>query len=113
MNCNLLSGKNNTVEDVLETNTGTAEVVLRLDVRYYDLYCQIGDIGQIVSFNNETSLKFWEDEACDSIKGSDGSVFPPFLSSSSKLHIFNRWEGLQTVGSYFQLQFLFVSPPAT
>ena len=42
-------GKNNTADDEMVANTGAAN---------------IRDLGEIVSFNNQTSLDFWGDEVC-------------------------------------------------
>ncbi|CAG7823254.1 unnamed protein product [Allacma fusca] len=46
-------------------------------------------LGKIVSYNNETFLKHWRNDTCNSINGTDGTMFPPFLTRDSIVHIFS------------------------
>jgi len=67
-------GKNGSLGNKLELETGSAG---------------IDTLGHIVSVNNKSKLTVWDDEECNSIQGTDGSMFPPFLTSESILHMFS------------------------
>lgn len=67
-------GKNGSLAKEMETQTGSAG---------------IGSLGQIVRMDNQSSLTAWEGEECNAIRGTDGSMFPPFLSDTSVLHLFS------------------------
>lgn len=41
----------------------------------------VRDVGRIVTFNGESEQDVWSDEGnCNEIKGTDGTIFPPFLA---------------------------------
>jgi scavenger receptor class B protein 1 len=48
----------------------------------------VWNFGNIVSFNGKTNQENWGDGKCDAIKGTDGTVFPPFVDEQRKLDIF-------------------------
>jgi len=72
-------GKNNSLGGEFLVNTGSED---------------IAKLGQVVKFNNRTTLSAWEDgdekSECNSISGTDGSVFPPFVTEDTTLNIFNK-----------------------
>lgn len=45
--------------------------------------------GVIASWNNQTNLTFWNDDYCNMINGSDGALFPPFVTRDRVLPIFS------------------------
>ncbi|CAL8137069.1 unnamed protein product [Orchesella dallaii] len=45
--------------------------------------------GNIASWNNAPNVTFWENEYCNMINGSDGSLFPPFVTRDRILPIFS------------------------
>ncbi|ODN04768.1 Scavenger receptor class B member 1 [Orchesella cincta] len=45
--------------------------------------------GNIASWNNAPNVTFWEDEYCNMINGSDGALFPPFVTRDRILPIFS------------------------
>lgn len=45
--------------------------------------------GNIASWNNKSSLEFWNDQYCNMINGSDGALFPPFVTKDRVLDIFS------------------------
>lgn len=47
--------------------------------------------GAIVKFKNETELKFWGDRStsCNQLRGTDGTIFHPFVTKSTTLRLFN------------------------
>ena len=77
----MCSGKNNTDDGELQIFTGLGDV---------------SKLGTIVTFNNKTEEDIWprsdEDDGqeCNSIRGSDGSLFPPFVSKNQTFYIYNK-----------------------
>jgi hypothetical protein len=46
--------------------------------------------GNIASFNGNSELPFWnEDPYCNMVNGSDGALFPPFVSKEKRLDLFS------------------------
>lgn len=46
-------------------------------------------MGKIFSFNGKSSLDGWPSEYCNKIDGSDGTIFPPILDSSTLINAFH------------------------
>ncbi|CAG7828989.1 unnamed protein product [Allacma fusca] len=54
--------------------------------------------GQIVEYDHKPELNFWTNQSlpvdaeqyCNKINGSDGSLFPPFLTKDQGLHVFSH-----------------------
>jgi len=72
-------GKNNTADGEFSVFTGKDEV---------------SNLGSIISFKNKTLLTTWANGSaeaeCNAIHGTDGSVFPPFVTKNQTFHIFNK-----------------------
>jgi len=72
-------GKNNTADGEFIVNTGNDDV---------------SKLGSIISFNNQTRLTSWANGStqaeCNVIHGTDGSMFPPFVTKDQTFHIFNK-----------------------
>jgi len=71
-------GKNNSLEDPLLVDTGTNDIL---------------SVGKVVKQSNQTKLNIWEsgkENSCNAIEGTDGSVFPPFLTKDSRPAIFTK-----------------------
>ena len=67
--------KNNSVSEVWETLTGVE------DVR---------DVAKVVSYDGQYQLDWWAGGRCNDIRGTDGSLFHPGVSTNETLYIFNR-----------------------
>jgi len=54
----------------------------------------VSKLGSILAFNNQSRLSTWANGSaeaeCNAIKGTDGSVFPPFVTKNQTFHIFNK-----------------------
>ena len=53
----------------------------------------LGDVrqlGQILSVDGDEKLSFWRGDACNEIRGTDGSVFHPGITQNETLYIFNK-----------------------
>jgi len=71
-------GKNNSLEDPVQINTGSKDISV---------------VGKVVKQNNESKLNVWDsgkENICNAIEGTDGSVFPPFLTRESRPSIFTK-----------------------
>jgi len=66
--------KNNSLEGVYEVKTGQNDVY---------------EIGQMVKFQDKTELDFWSTEECNTMRGTDGTIFHPDLNRNETLYIFN------------------------
>lgn len=71
---------------------------------------------EIVSWRNMTSLKYWTRDSCNKIRGTDGTVFPPGVTSNSELSFFSPeacrsvslvYEADEEVQSVSGLRFIF------
>ena len=75
------SGKNNSDDGEIKILTGLDDV---------------SKLGTIVTYDQKTEQDYWtssEDidaQECNSIRGSDGSLFPPFISKNQTLYIYNK-----------------------
>jgi len=67
--------KNGSLSEEWETNTGMKDVK---------------DVAKVVSYGGQKSLNFWSSSQCNSIRGTDGSLFHPGVEINETLHIFNR-----------------------
>ena len=77
----ICSGKNNSDDGEIKILTGLDDV---------------SKLGTIVTYDQKTEQDYWsssEDtdaQECNSIRGSDGSLFPPFVSKNQTLYIYNK-----------------------
>ncbi|XP_049792924.1 lysosome membrane protein 2 isoform X1 [Schistocerca nitens] len=71
----LLYGKNGTAKDNVTVFTGGD------DITHY---------GLIDTFNGRTHLPHWKTEECNRLNGSDGSIFPPQITKSTTLHVYDK-----------------------
>ena len=68
----LYADKNNSIGPTFEVNDGVWDTK---------------NVGQIISFNGNRKMSVWTTSMANSINGSDGSLFPPFLKSIA--HVFS------------------------
>jgi hypothetical protein len=48
----------------------------------------IKDLGRIQEWKGMPNLTFWLGAFCNTINGTDGSIFPPFWSPKDKIYIY-------------------------
>lgn len=48
----------------------------------------ISKIGQVIRWNNADKMSFWRGESCNSLRGTEGQFFHPFVQKDEKLDIF-------------------------
>lgn len=66
--------KNGTAQDVWNVGAGVRDK---------------NNFGKIISWNGRSNLNVWNDKHCDSISGSDGTIFPPVTDTSRILNIYH------------------------
>ncbi|XP_055385357.1 scavenger receptor class B member 1-like isoform X2 [Condylostylus longicornis] len=71
----LMYGKNGTSKDRVTIFSGTQDIT-----KY----------GLIDRFNGKTHLPHWLTEECNRLNGSDGSIFPPHMTTDTKLHVYDK-----------------------
>ena len=71
----LLYGKNGTTPDWYTIYTGQED---------------IGKYGILDKWNGKSSLGHWTTAECDSVAGSDGSIFPPRITKQTVLKVFDK-----------------------
>ncbi|CAL8137067.1 unnamed protein product [Orchesella dallaii] len=67
-------GKNGTAGDLMQIYSGVGDNTL---------------FGETISWKGDDMLSFWDTDYCNMINGSDGSVFPPFVTRDRVLRIFS------------------------
>uniref|UniRef100_A0A915L5G9 Uncharacterized protein n=1 Tax=Romanomermis culicivorax TaxID=13658 RepID=A0A915L5G9_ROMCU len=63
-----------------ETDDGTYKIYSGRDT--------VENLGKIMEWNGDDRLRVWNSDLCNKIKGSDGSLFPPFVSKTTILKMF-------------------------
>lgn len=48
----------------------------------------IKELGKILSFNDEPQIDVYDGDSCNEIRGTDSTIFHPFLSNTDKLWAF-------------------------
>ncbi|KAG5876516.1 hypothetical protein JTB14_015442 [Gonioctena quinquepunctata] len=71
----LMYKKNGTSEDTLTIYTGSEDMT-----KY----------GLIDNFNGRRSLAHYTTDECNSVQGSDGSIFPPHMTKNTTIHLFDK-----------------------
>ena len=71
----LMYGKNGTGKDNFTIFTGTSD---------------ISKYGLLDKWNGKSDFGHWTTDASDSVRGSDGSIFPPQITKSTVLKIFDK-----------------------
>uniref|UniRef100_A0A0A9Z111 Scavenger receptor class B member 1 n=1 Tax=Lygus hesperus TaxID=30085 RepID=A0A0A9Z111_LYGHE len=71
----LLYGKNGTSKDLVTVFTGANDIT---------------KFGLVDRFNGMSHLPHWKTEKCNSIAGSDGSIFPPHITKNTTLYVYDK-----------------------
>ncbi|CAL8138190.1 unnamed protein product [Orchesella dallaii] len=67
-------GKNDTDQGLFEVFTGVQDT---------------DKFGVVASWNGSPDMPWWEDDNCKKIRGTDGSIFQPFVTTDRKLDMFS------------------------
>ncbi|KAJ8956252.1 hypothetical protein NQ318_014984, partial [Aromia moschata] len=71
----LMYNKNGTSPDTITIFTGAGDIT-----KY----------GLIDKFNGKSNLSHYTSDKCNSVEGSDGSIFPPHMTKNSTIYIFDK-----------------------
>lgn len=71
----LLYGKNGTSPDNYTIFTGQSDIT-----KY----------GMLEKWNGKLNLGHWKTDECDSVMGTDGSIFPPHITKNTVLKVFDK-----------------------
>jgi scavenger receptor class B protein 1 len=71
----LMYNKNGTSKDTVTLFTGATDIT-----RY----------GLIDKFNGQSHLTHYTSDKCNSLMGSDGSIFPPHMTKNTTIHIYDK-----------------------
>ncbi|XP_018567458.1 scavenger receptor class B member 1 isoform X2 [Anoplophora glabripennis] len=71
----LMYNKNGTSQDRLTVFTGASDIT-----KY----------GLIDKWNGKSNLSHYTTDQCNSVEGSDGSIFPPHMTKNTTIHIFDK-----------------------
>lgn len=71
----LFYGKNSTFPDVYTIFTGASDIT---------------KFGLMDRWNGKDSMGFWTSPECDSVMGTDGSIFPPHITKETVLKVFDK-----------------------
>ncbi|KAJ9589995.1 hypothetical protein L9F63_016887, partial [Diploptera punctata] len=48
----------------------------------------VKQVGEVVAFNEENMMSVWSGDDCNTFKGTDSTIFPPFMTHSDKITAF-------------------------
>lgn len=71
--CSIIFQRNATLGGSIRISTGLSDVK---------------DLAKVVAFNGRKRLKFWRGLPCNTLKGTDGSLFHPHINKNETLHVF-------------------------
>ena len=49
----------------------------------------LSDLGRVIEYDEETELDAWDGDHCNTIRGTEGTVFPPYLNVGSDVFAFS------------------------
>lgn len=67
--------KNGTSKDIITMFTGAGDIT---------------KFGLVDKVNGKSHLPHWKTEECNSLSGSDGSIFPPHITHNTTLYVFDK-----------------------
>lgn len=58
------------------------------------------DVGRVVSVGNDTIMNVWSGSPCNDIRGTDGTIFPPFLTKEKRVWA-HSVDICRSIGTYY------------
>ncbi|KAG5323823.1 SNMP1 protein, partial [Acromyrmex heyeri] len=69
-------------------------------IRVYRGIKNYKDVGRVLTIANSTKLKMWFGNPCNDIRGTDGTIFPPFLNKEKEIWV-HSLDICRSIGSYY------------
>lgn len=58
------------------------------------------DVGRVLSMGNKTKMSVWSGSPCNNFRGTDGSIFPPFLTKDKEVWAYFP-DICRSIGAYY------------
>lgn len=69
-------------------------------IRVYRGIKNYKDVGRVLAVGNETKMDIWSGNPCNDFRGTDGTIFPPFLDKDKKIWV-HSVDICQSMGAYY------------
>jgi len=69
-------------------------------IRVYRGIKNYEDVGRVLTIANSTKLKMWFGSPCNDIRGTDGTIFPPFLNKEKEVWVHSP-DICRSIGAYY------------
>jgi len=69
-------------------------------IRVYRGIKNYEDVGRVLTIGNETQMGLWSGSPCNNFRGTDGTIFPPFLSKEKEVWV-HSLDLCRSIGAYY------------
>ncbi|KAL6255879.1 hypothetical protein P5V15_013119 [Pogonomyrmex californicus] len=69
-------------------------------IRVYRGIKKSEDVGRVLTIGNETKMDIWSGSPCNDFRGTDGTIFPPFLTKEKKVWA-HSIDICRSIGAYY------------
>jgi len=69
-------------------------------IRVYRGIKNYEDVGRVLTIGNETKMDLWSGNPCNNFRGTDGTIFPPFLSKEKEVWV-HSLDLCRSIGAYY------------
>lgn len=69
-------------------------------IRVYRGIKNYKDVGRVALIGNETKMNMWFGSPCNDFRGTDGTIFPPFLNKEKEVWV-HSLDICRSIGAYY------------
>ncbi|XP_077281614.1 sensory neuron membrane protein 1-like isoform X1 [Temnothorax americanus] len=69
-------------------------------IRVYRGIKNYKDVGRVLTVGNETRMDMWSGSPCNDFRGTDGTIFPPFLNKEKEVWV-HSLDICRSIGAYY------------